>query len=352
MGGMALQLERTIRVGDWIRIDAVVGIVTEIRWRQTSIETRDWDTVVVPNSVLMKSNVVILGRRRGHPVRQRRWVYFNVDFRHPPTDVITAVERALRDENIPGCAHDPPPSCLLSDFADSYAKYVVWYWAIDLHKVDRIDSVIRSRVWFGLQRAGISLSMPAARMFNVNDDDARKDRKNRDEHARRVAALKCVSLFNPLTDPERDELAIHLQTTPFAAGEHITRQGALADWMYILTSGQAQVQLNVDGHDTGKVLATIHPGDFVGEMGLMTGAPRSATVTAVADCFCYRLDKTGLDAILHRRPEIAASIAELLAARRVALDAARENLSEEAKRLRLKSAQGDLLQRMKSFFRL
>src|SRR6266576_1171639 len=72
MGGMALQLERTIGVGDWIRIDGQEGIVKEIRWRHTSIETRNWDTIVIPNSALMKSHATILGRRAGQPHQHRR----------------------------------------------------------------------------------------------------------------------------------------------------------------------------------------------------------------------------------------------------------------------------------------
>ena len=79
MGGMALQLEGTIAVGDWIRIDNQEGLVKEIRWRHTSIETRNWDTIIIPNTMLMKSQVTILGAVS--PPRQHRlWVYFQVDF--------------------------------------------------------------------------------------------------------------------------------------------------------------------------------------------------------------------------------------------------------------------------------
>src|SRR5689334_22140500 len=91
MGGLALQMERTIDTGDWVRVGQVEGRVKEIRWRHTSIETRNWDTVVIPNSVLMKSEVTILGRRFGQPMQHRMWVYFNVDFRISPTEVIAAV---------------------------------------------------------------------------------------------------------------------------------------------------------------------------------------------------------------------------------------------------------------------
>ncbi|PYS24211.1 MAG: hypothetical protein DMF72_06700, partial [Acidobacteria bacterium] len=104
MGGMALQMERAIGVGDWIRIDNQEGMVKEIRWRHTSIETRNWDTIVIPNSALMKSHVTVLGRRSGQPRQRRQWVYFNVDFRYSPTEVIDIVETALRAEPIANLA--------------------------------------------------------------------------------------------------------------------------------------------------------------------------------------------------------------------------------------------------------
>ena len=80
--------------------------------RHTAIETRNWDTIVIPNSMLMKGEVMILGRRTGQPVQHRMWVYFNVDFRIPPADVIATVEKALRGEAIPNVAQDPPFSKL------------------------------------------------------------------------------------------------------------------------------------------------------------------------------------------------------------------------------------------------
>src|SRR6185436_3871484 len=128
MGGMALQLERTIGVGDWIRIDNHEGLVREVRWRHTAIETRNWDTVVIPNSVLMKSEVTVLGRRAGSPRQHRQWVYFNIDFRYSPSEVVDAVETGLRAEPIPNIAVEPPPNCVCMDFKESYGSYAVRYW--------------------------------------------------------------------------------------------------------------------------------------------------------------------------------------------------------------------------------
>jgi len=87
-------------------------------------------------------------------------------------------------------------------------------------------------------------------------------------------------------------------------------------------------------------------------MGMMTGEPRSATVAALSDIVCYRLDKSAFQEIISRRPEIAENISHLLARRKVALESMREELNEEAKRLRMGHTQVDLLGRIREFFRL
>jgi small-conductance mechanosensitive channel/CRP-like cAMP-binding protein len=351
MGGMALQMERTIGVGDWVRIDQQEGMVKEIRWRQTSIETRNWDTIVIPNSVLMKGQVTLLGRRSGAPVQHRQWVYFNVDFRFAPSVVIAAVETALQAEPIPNVAREPAPHCIVMDFADSYARYAARYWLTDLALTDPTDSVVRSRVYFALMRAGIPLSIPAQSLFLTEDDDARRERKREEEIERRLQTLSGVELFQTLKDDEKRRLAEDLSVAPFGSGEAITRQGAEAHWLYIMTKGEAEVRVAVDGNLSKKV-AKLREGDFFGEMGLMTGEPRTATILALTNVECYRLDKDAFNEIIRSRPEIAEDISHVLARRRVELEAIREGLNEEAKHQRMRHAQGDLLKRIRSFFTL
>ena len=351
MGGMALQMERTIGVGDWIKFDGQEGLVREIRWRHTSIETRNWDTLVIPNSALMKSQVTVLGRRAGQPRQHRQWVYFNIDFRFSPADVIDAVETALRAEPIPNVAFEPPPNCILMDFKESFGSYAVRYWLTDLAVDDPTNSIVRTRIYFALRRAGIPLSIPAHSIFVTEEDQSRLERKRNEEVERRMAALKRVALFESLTDEERLSLADRLRVAPFVRGEAMTRQGAQAHWLYLITRGDAEVRVSLDGN-LSEQIATLHQGDFFGEMGMMTGEPRSATVIALTDVECYRLDKEGFNDVLTQRPEIAEDISEQLARRRVQLDAAREGLNEEAIQARMRHHKGDLLKRMKHFFRL
>jgi small-conductance mechanosensitive channel/CRP-like cAMP-binding protein len=350
MGGMALQMERAIAVGDWIRIDNQEGLVKEIRWRHTAIETRNWDTIIIPNSLLMRSQVTVLGRRSGAPRQHRQWVYFNVDFRYSPSEVIESVEAALRAEPIANIARAPAPNCVLMDFKESFASYAVRYWLTDLAVDDPTNSIVRTRIYFALRRGGIPLSIPAQTLFVTEDDVSRRERKGVKEIEDRVATLGEIELFRTLTNAERESLAAKLRVAPFSRGEAMTRQGAEAHWLYVITKGDSEVRISVDGSGTNETIATLHAGDFFGEMGMMTGERRAATVMAISNVECYRLDKEAFNDILQSRPEIAEDISQVLARRRVELDAAREDLNEEAKRARLKYHQVDLLARIKRFF--
>jgi small-conductance mechanosensitive channel/CRP-like cAMP-binding protein len=350
LGGIALQLEHTISVGDWVRIDQQEGRVKEIRWRHTSIETRNWDTIVIPNISLMKGQFILLGRREGMPQQHRQWVYFNVDFRFAPTDVISVVETALCAEVIPNVAREPAPHCLITEFKDSYATYAARYWLTDLALTDPTDSVVRCRLYAALRRAEIPLSMPASAIFMTEDDETRRARKLSQDIESRVEALRAVELFSNLTEEEYHDLAVRMKNAPFVRGEAMTRQGATGHYLYLVIEGEADVIITVSDH-TEKV-ATLHAGDYFGEMALMTGEPRRATVVAKTEVKCYRLDKEAFQYIIERRPEMAEDISHTLAKRSVELEAVQQGLIGEAMNRHIERRQNELLHRIRDFFGL
>jgi len=351
MGGLSVQLDKSIAVGDWISLGPgqPAGRVVEIRWRYTAIETRSWDTVIVPNGSLVKSQVTIVGRRMGAPRLTRRQVDFFVDFRTPPTEVIGAVERALRADPVPRMAREPAPLALFIGVRDSYAHYCVRYWLEDLAADDPTDSAVRIRVWFALRRADIPLSIPASSIFLTQETPERAERKAEDEHARRQAALASVDLFRALPEATRRDLADELVHTPFAAGEAITREGDRDDGLYMLVAGEALVQIGAGAER--RDVARLAPGQFFGEMSLMTGEARTASVVAATDLDCYRVDKPAFERILRETPSVADQIAEVLAARRMALEAARDE-QDEQRRSRMETTKQDLLGKIRGFFGL
>jgi small-conductance mechanosensitive channel len=348
MGGLALQMEKTVNEGDWVQVGDLQGKVKEIRWRHTAIETRNWDTVVIPNSMLMKGEVTILGRRTGQPIQHRMWVYFNVDYRTAPAEVIQIVERALRSTEIPNVAQDPPPNCITWLYKESYMEYAVRYWLTDLLRDDPTNSEVRLRIYYALKRAGIPLSIPAHALF-VTEEHAHREHHQEREIAHRVETLSRVELFHTMTAEELRKLAERLTVAPFTTGESMTRQGAEAHYLYVITKGQGEVFVSAVA-GLRKTVAKLAAGDFFGETGLMTGGPRSATVVALEPTECYRLDKEAFRDILNVRPEIAEHISHVIARRSVELEAVRDNLDAEDRARMLKPAQQDIFARMATLF--
>ncbi len=355
LGGVALQLDGSIHVGDWVQLtDGQQGKVMAIRWRHTVVETRNWDTVIVPNANLLAQNITILGKRAGKPVQHRMWVYFNVDFRYPPSHIIEVVAGALQGSPIEGVSTEPKPNVICYDFAkdgrDSFAYYAARYWLTDLPNDDPTSSRVRTRIFTALQRAGIPLARPAQTLF-VTPEEQEGERGKR-HRERRLHAIEGVELLRSLTSEERQLLVEHLHYAPFATGETVTKQGAVAHYLYILCAGKVEIRRRVEGTSLTKAVATIDAPGFFGEMGMLTGEPRRADVIALTDVECYRLDKTGLEQVIRERPEIAAEISRTLAKRDVELATVLEGLDEEARRDRLVHAETNMLDKIQEFFGL
>ena len=356
LGGIFLQLDRSIQEGDWIQLDnKIQGLVKAIRWRHTVIETRDWDTVLVPNTTLLSANITVLGRRQGQPNQRRYWVYFNVDHRWSPSQVIQCVDEALQRSEIPNVAAHPLPNCICVDFArekkDSFACYAVRFYLTDLAVDDPACSAVRERVYAALKRADIPLAMPGSAVFVSMDDEAAKLKKRTREIERRIDMLRGLDLFGGFTESELELLADQLVPAPFAKGEVITEQGRAAHWLYILSNGKAEVRVETED-GASELVRTIEAPDFFGEMAVMVGSPRLATVVSCTPCLCYRLGRAAFSKILTERPVVTKYLAEILARRRVELEAARERLDDKQRQSRLAAKHDEILEQIRAFFGL
>ncbi|HEY3664568.1 MAG TPA: mechanosensitive ion channel family protein, partial [Polyangiaceae bacterium] len=317
VGGISLQLDDSINEGDWVELEnKTQGQVKKIRWRHTVIETRDWDTLIVPNGQLMTQAIKVLGKRAGQALQHRMWVYFNVDFRYAPAEVMRAVNESLQGAPIVGVAKEPKPHCICYDLArdtrDSFCYYAVRYWLTDIARDDPTSSLVRERIFAALKRASIPLAIPAKTVFVSQDDMEHRDRKRTRELDSRISALAAIDLFANLSEDEQRILASSARLAPFSPYEVITRQGATAHWLYVLLKGTAVVRVATNEGEERQV-AVLEAPSFFGEMALMTGQPREATVIAECDVECLRVDRKDLESIIKNRPEIASEISVVLA---------------------------------------
>jgi CRP/FNR family transcriptional regulator, cyclic AMP receptor protein len=121
--------------------------------------------------------------------------------------------------------------------------------------------------------------------------------------------LRKVPLFADLDRADLDRVGQVSTELQIPAGEHLMREGELAHEMFVVLDGTLEVTRD------GQPVATIGPGDFAGEMALLTRAARNSTVTATSDVRVLHIDGRAFGELLHKAPHIAVTMLPIVARR-------------------------------------
>lgn len=311
LSGLALQLDHSIHIGDWIHVDQINGRVVQVQWRHTAVRTLPGELILIPNSQLMKSQVMITG---GSSAPKRlRTVEFYCGFDVAPHVLIPVMERELANADLINISTDSGPICAVLDFADGMICYGIRYWLTNPETPAGTDSMIRRHIYAIFKREGWNMAAPF-RNIRMSDrhSDGTEAAASR-QQAYRMEILRGLSLFSVLTSQELTQLGESLSFLPYIEGSIIARQDEVGDCLFIVIKGEIDVLLEANGQQ--RSLAVLKSGQVMGEMSLMTGEPRRATLKALTDVECYALSKRGFEAIVRQRPELADSFAQLLAER-------------------------------------
>jgi CRP-like cAMP-binding protein len=154
-----------------------------------------------------------------------------------------------------------------------------------------------------------------------------------------------------LDDAQADKLLASARMLRFGRGEKVIEQGATGDSMFILLNGEAHVFVNANGVDN--LVATLRTGDYCGEMSLLTGEPRSATVIARSDCEMWEIDKEVFAEVLQKNEPLVQKLGELLAQRRLETEGILASTSEHGQiATKQKEYTDGFLKKLYSFFEL
>jgi uncharacterized membrane protein len=122
-----------------------------------------------------------------------------------------------------------------------------------------------------------------------------------------AALLAEVPFFELLNDEERATLASHVEAVAYPKGHLLFSFGDPGDSLYVIRSGEIEVFVR-DNAGTRIVLETGRAGDFFGEMSLLDGGPRTASVVAIQDLEALRVDRGDLVQLLERHPKAAVAL--------------------------------------------
>lgn len=126
--------------------------------------------------------------------------------------------------------------------------------------------------------------------------------------------LARIPFFTNLPNDELDRVMTGLEVVNLKAGEILFREGDTGEHMYVVVGGELEI-LKAPDTDDEMILNMIHAGEYIGEMSLITGAPRTASVRARGDVILLSMSRSQLMDLLQRHPQLANDMVGVLSQR-------------------------------------
>jgi len=338
LAGMSLHLTRSVMPSDWVKIDNVEGQVLDTNWRETRLRTAAGHSLIIPNSVVAGATI----HNMSWPTPLRRHLLpVGASYADAPGDVIDALVQAAL--NVPEVLRDPPPDALLTSFQDFGINYVLRFWTHEYHKRQSIDGHVARMIWYQFKRRGIEIPFPMS--DRLLDDFMTVVAQQRhlppedDELTRCIADLKTSDFCTRtlvdadgkplLQDEDLRQVAPRIRRNRYTVGETLFAQGDPGDTCYVVTKGRLHGCMEYDDA-TLPIEFQVGPGALLGEMSLMTGLPRTATITVTEEAELLEIPEDAFTSLLILHPEVPTVLSQLVAERAATNAAALERLKSIA----------------------
>lgn len=346
LAGLTIHLEKPLKQGDWISAAGHEGRVMDITLRSTRILTLEQNEVYIPNSKVLNEAVINYSLPDRTLVRR---LTVGVSYAVPPNKVKAAVLDVL--SSVSGLSRTHPPLVRVIGYGDFAVTYEIRYPLEDFSRSLETDAEIMSLLWYRFKRSGIDIPMPIRNIsvHQVTPESVRFDHERRSEEL--LSLLQNVEILSPLSKAELRKLVDRLSVKYYSVGEMPVRQGEPGDSFYSIKSGRVDVIVEKSSGETAMV-ATLGPGNFFGEMSMLTGAARTAGIRVSEDAEFIVIDKASFASTLANNPSIAESLSQILSERQAGLDAGRERLDAASMARHKRDVSGRMLSRIREFFGL
>ena len=336
LAGMSLHLVRTLRPGIWVDVDGVEGRIVKTNWRETRIRTRGGHMYIIPNARIAESKI----HNYSEPTPLRRHVVnVGASYSDAPDEVLGALLASALA--VPDVRRNPAPEAMITEFQDYGINYRLEFWTTELQRHNPIDGAVNRNIWYQFKRKGIEIPFPMSdKLLNDFMAVVYKQRKlppvDEDVAATMAdlgASDLCTKLFvdaagQPLLSGEDLETVAPLvKRQPFTHGETLCAQGDAGETFWVIAAGKLQGKVEQDGQVAAQF--DLDPGAVVGEMGALTGVPRSATLMTTKGTELLEFGPEAFKALLSRNEDIPELLSELAAARAAENREALEALARE-----------------------
>ena len=347
--GIALNVDRPFVMGDWVTfhrrgLDNLTGQIQEVNWRSTRIQKIDGTLLVIPNGMVSTTIITNLSKPN---TKSRFTLRFCLDVGVPSDRAVRILTAGVKAAS--GPLGSPAPKVRIGKIHKWGVEYDVRFWLetkeCSPHKGRH--NVSRS-ILDHLHRAGLTIAYEKQDLYVTSMPP-----RQLDVHSDRGALLRRVALFEHLEEEAIHLLAANVKEHFVKVRQDVVTRGEEGDSLFILVEGLLAVFAPTEeGSDV--LVGRLNPGEFFGEMSLLTGEPRSASIRTETDSVLYEITKDNLTLLLEKRPELAEEITHIVAERKImtAKSLKDQAAKPDEHREETESLASQLLSKMRSLFSL
>jgi len=337
--GLSLQLERPYSIGDWIQYGDSVGRVVGIGWKSTRLITFENELIFVPNLDIAKTVLTNFSKPN-----KNVWMKIDlgVEYGAAPNKVRSVLLDVLRQDS--RVLRSPTPIIRLTNYGDFAITYQIRFMYEDYGNYPTLRASIMNNIWYVLRRNNIRIPFPIRDVHHRHVERKHEAKLASDERSLAMAELNSIPIFKPLSSDARSMLFSRMDLIEYGDGEDVVRQNDPGDSMYILHNGVCDVLVK-NGDALPIAVAQLEPSSFFGEMSLLTGETRTATVRAKGDSTLFKIDKDLFGEVLASDVSVSEKLADALATRYA------ETAEALGKQMQDQKTQASkLVQKIKAFF--
>ncbi len=350
--GLAINVEQPFQIGDWIAFYDTqggrhVGKVKQINWRTTHLVAENENYLVIPNREIGDSTLINYWRpRHANRFELKLTLDYTVAVEEARRILMAGVTSVI---DSPGFDSSLKPQVLIDELDDDGVRYLVRYWIRpwDGTSPSLSRDLIQTRILKHLRLAGITPAYSKLEHFQQPKPEVL--RAGTQAHLSMRQMLGLMDFFVPLNEEELNLVVAQSSTANWQEGDTLLTQGDAGASMFVVLQGLLDVWLESDQAENIRV-GQIEAGEFFGEMSLLTGAPRGATIRAATPVLTLEITKPVMQQLLTDRPALGESISELIALRQSATRAATDQHANRQTPEDTQNAAAQLFGKIRTFF--
>lgn len=328
ISGITILIERKLNVGDFVEFEDVQGSIQEISLRTTTIKTPIGEKVIIPNGSLLQNKLT-------NRTSDKDGGYVSLDIgieseNNPLLITEILLESAYLDSFI---SQKRPPQIFFDGYNDGFFNFQLAVWIDDFQDYKKAKSSLNYTVEYNLRQAGILFPDDNERKISLTYDPLNgkveesqlQPAGDREEGKLYVKDyLKKVEYFQNFNELELRKLIEYGYRKTLDPEELLFREGDPGDAFYVILSGSVEVFIE----KLNKTLVALKSGDFLGELSLLLGIPRTASVKTLEQTTLFVLNSQGFKRIIQEQPKLQEEIIQQLSIHQEELQQRKEQLQK------------------------